>query len=112
MIVLSLVFILQFIFFAAFEQAGGLMTIYTSEKVDRMLFGMEVPASIFQAANPLFIILFGTLVATYWLNRKKAGKQASSIYKIALGTILTGVGFLLMDGAVLQADAVGKAAAV
>ena len=112
MIVLSLVFILQFIFFAAFEQAGGLMTIYTSEKVDRMLFGMEVPASIFQAANPLFIILFGTLVATYWLNRKKAGKQASSIYKIALGTILTGLGFLLMDGAVLQADAVGKAAAV
>jgi POT family proton-dependent oligopeptide transporter len=109
--VLLLVFALQIVFWAAFEQAGGLMTIYTSEKVDRMLLGMEIPASIFQAANPLCIILFGTLVANYWLNRRKARKQASSIYKMAIGTIITGLGFLLMDGAVLQAETAGKAAA-
>lgn len=111
MIVLSFICLLQFVFIVAFEQAGGLLTIYTSEKVDRMFLGMQIPASIFQAANPLFIILFGTLVATYWLKRKKQNKQASAIYKIAIGTILTGLGFLLMDGASLEAETAGKAAA-
>lgn len=110
-VVLLLAFLIQIVFWAAFEQAGGLMNLYTSEKVDRMLLGFEIPASIFQAANPLFILLFGTLVANYWLNRRKQRKQASSIYKMAIGTMIMGTGFLLMDGAAMQAASSGKAAA-
>jgi POT family proton-dependent oligopeptide transporter len=110
-VVLLLVFLLQIVFWAGFEQGGGLMNLYTSEKVDRMIMGFEIPASIFQAANPLFIILLGTLVANYWLNRRKQRKQASSIYKMAIGTMVMGAGFLLMDGAAMQAASSGKAAA-
>ena len=47
-IVLLISFLLIIAFFAAFEQAGGLMNIYASEKTDRMLLGWQVPATWFQ----------------------------------------------------------------
>lgn len=103
--VLLLSFIIVIIFFAAFEQAGGLMNIYTMEKVNRMIFGFEIPASIFQAANPFFIMCFGTVVASYWVHRHKKNKESSSLFKMAIGTMVMGSGFLLMAGAALEVDA-------
>jgi POT family proton-dependent oligopeptide transporter len=55
-IVLLLSFLIVIVFWGAFEQAGGLMNLYTKDKVNRMLFGMEIPASVFQSLNPLFIM--------------------------------------------------------
>ena len=56
-IVLILSFLMVIVFFGAFEQAGGLMNIYASEKTNRMLMGWEVPASWFQSLNAFFIIV-------------------------------------------------------
>ena len=109
MVVLLLSFIIIIVFWGAFEQAGGLMNIYTNEKVDRSLLGWTVPTSWFQALNPLFIMIFGTVVAAYWVKRQLKGKEASTLFKMALGTIIMGTGFLLMSGASLQAHEAGKA---
>lgn len=100
-IVLLLSFIIVIIFWGAFEQAGGLMNIYTKEKVDRFvdfgfLFSGEIPASVFQSVNAIFIIMFGTIVAGFWAWRKRKGGQASSLFKMAVGTMIMGVGFLFM----------------
>jgi len=32
------------VFWAAYEQAGGLMNLYTKEKINRFIFGFEIPA--------------------------------------------------------------------
>jgi POT family proton-dependent oligopeptide transporter len=45
------------IFWGAFEQAGGLMNLYTDAKTDGML-GWQVPTVMFQSLNAGFIILF------------------------------------------------------
>ena len=108
--VLLLSFLIVIVFWGAFEQAGGLMNLYTKEKVDRVLFGLEIPASVFQSLNPLFIILFGTLVANFWYRRQAKGKHSSSLFKMALGTMIMGTGFLFMVGATMQADSTGSAA--
>ena len=108
--VLLLSFLIVIVFWGAFEQAGGLMNIYTSQKVDRMLFGMEIPASVFQSLNPAFIILFGTLVANFWYRRQSAGKHSSSLFKMALGTMIMGTGFLFMVAATKEVEAHGSAA--
>ena len=56
-IVLFISFLLVIVFWGAFEQAGGLMNIYASEKTNRILsfslpyIGNEVPASWFQSLN-------------------------------------------------------------
>ena len=107
--VLLLSFLMVIVFWGSFEQAGGLMNIYTKEKVDRMLLGQMIPASWFQSLNPLFIILFGNLVAAYWAGRKAKGKQSSGVFKMAIGTMIMGSGFLWMVGAAVQLETTAKA---
>ncbi|MCH7773900.1 MAG: peptide MFS transporter, partial [Bacteroidetes bacterium] len=109
MIVLFLSFIIIIVFWGSFEQAGGLMNIYTNSKVDRMLFGWQIPTSWFQSLNPFFIMVFGTLVATFWLKRQRSNKEASTLFKMAVGTMIMGTGFLMMSGASLQSSSDGQA---
>jgi len=109
MIVLFLSFIIIIVFWGSFEQAGGLMNIYTNSKVDRMLFGWQIPTSWFQSLNPFFIMVFGTLVATFWLKRQRSNKEASTLFKMAVGTMIMGTGFLMMSGASLQSASDGQA---
>lgn len=115
-IVLLLSFIIVIVFWGAFEQAGGLMNIYTKEKVDRFVdIGMWqgiIPASVFQSVNAIFIIVFGTIVANFWAWRKRKGGEASSLFKMAVGTITMGVGFLFMAKASLEVLSTGEAALV
>lgn len=101
-IVLILSFLIVVAFWGAYEQAGGLMNLYANSRTDRMFFGFEIPAAAFQSVNPLFIILFGTAVATYWIKRRKKAKEDSSLFKMAIGNIIMGLGFVLMVGAALQ----------
>jgi Dipeptide/tripeptide permease len=100
-VVLLLSFIIVIVFWGAFEQAGGLMNIYTKEKVNRVvhlgfIYDGEIPASVFQAVNAIFIIIFGTIVANFWAWRRKLGSEASSLFKMAIGTKVMGLGFLFM----------------
>lgn len=113
-VVMLLSFIIVIVFWGAFEQAGGLMNIYTMEKIDRNFMGMEIPASVFQSVNAFFIMLFGTAVAGFWANRQLKGKESSTLLKMAIGTMIMGLGFLLMSGAAVEADGseTGKAAMV
>ena len=111
-VVMLLSFIVIVVFWGAFEQAGGLMNIYTMEKIDRSFLGMEIPASIFQSVNAFFIIVFGTTVAGFWASRQIKGKESSTLFKMALGTIIMGFGFLLMTFAAIEVESAdsGKAA--
>ncbi|WP_273274111.1 peptide MFS transporter [Maribacter polysiphoniae] len=109
-IVLILSFLMVIVFFGAFEQAGGLMNIYAKDYTNRMLFGWEVPASWFQSLNAFFIITLGTVVAGYWANRKLKGKEASSLFKMIMGLIIMGTGFLFMTAATAEYQGSGSSA--
>lgn len=109
-IVLFISFLLVIVFWGAFEQAGGLMNIYASEKTNRMLMGWEVPASWFQSLNAMFIIFLGTSVALYWANRKLKGKLSTSLYKMIIGLIIMGSGFFFMTAAAGQYESNGSSA--
>ncbi|MRX48477.1 peptide MFS transporter [Pedobacter puniceum] len=111
--VVFLSFLIIIVFWGAFEQAGGLMNVYADQKTNRMIglsFLPEVPASWFQSVNAIFILLFATLVGTFWIKWAKAGKEASSIFKMAVGVIIMGSGFLFMTAAALEYQEVGKSA--
>ncbi len=109
-IVLLISFLLIIAFFAAFEQAGGLMNIYAKEKTNRMLMGWEVPATWFQSLNSFFIITLGVAVAAFWAKRKLKGTEASSLFKMIIGLGLVGVGFLFMSAAASEYDNTGTSA--
>ncbi|GAB5565583.1 MAG: peptide MFS transporter [Winogradskyella sp.] len=109
-VVLLISFLLIIAFFAAFEQAGGLMNIYAKEKTNRMLMGWEVPATWFQSLNSFFIITLGVAVAAYWAKRKLKGTEASSLFKMIIGLGITGIGFLFMSAAASEYDNTGASA--
>jgi proton-dependent oligopeptide transporter, POT family len=110
-VVVILVLALFVVFFwAAFEQAGGLMNLYTDAKVDRSLFGWQVPTTWFQAINPIFIIGLGPLFAEAWTRLGRKGRDPSIPAKMAMGLFLVSLGFVFMLGASQQSQAAGKAA--
>lgn len=109
-VVLLISFIIVIIFWGAFEQAGGLMNIYTEKYTNREVWGITIPAAVMQSWNPLFIIIFGVPVAAFWHKRKLQGKEASSLFKMMIGLIIMGSGFLWMRGAALQYQEIGQSA--
>ena len=111
-VVLLLSFIMVIIFWGAFEQAGGLMNLYTDTKTDRMLLGWEIPTVMFQSLNAGFIILFATVVAGFWAKRKLKGKEASSIFKMATGIIIMGFGFVFMVFAAMEFEKSGSSSMI
>lgn len=111
-VVLLISFLLVVVFWAAYEQAGGLMNIYTNQKTDRTIgfLNWTVPTSWFQSITSFFIITLATPVAAFWYYRKKKGKESSSIFKMALGVMITGSGFLFMVAASYQFKTEGSSA--
>lgn len=108
--VIFMLFVFVMLFWASFEQAGGLMNLYASEKTNRMLGSFEVPAGWFQSMNPLFIVLLAPLFGMFWVRLSKNGKGGMPTpNKMMLGLLLTGAGFLFMVGAVFDQQAHGKA---
>jgi POT family proton-dependent oligopeptide transporter len=112
-LVLLLSFIMVIIFWGAFEQAGGLMNLYTETKTDRNFFGLfEIPTVMYQSLNAGFIIIFATIVAGFWAKRKLKGKEASSLFKMALGIIIMGFGFLFMVFAAMEFEKSGTSSMI
>ncbi|KAB2824047.1 peptide MFS transporter [Aliivibrio finisterrensis] len=88
------------VFWAGFEQAGGLMNIYSQQYTDRMLGSFEIPAAWFQSLNPFFIIILAPFIAMLWV--KLGPKEPSSPIKFALALFFLAIGFLCMVGAVME----------
>jgi proton-dependent oligopeptide transporter, POT family len=105
--VLLISFLMIIIFWGAFEQAGGLMNLYAKQKMDRMLMGFEIPASWFQSLNAFFIVTLAVVVGGIWMRIKAKGKEASSIFKIAVGILVMGFGFMFMRFAASEYELMG-----
>ncbi|GGE70171.1 peptide MFS transporter [Shewanella carassii] len=88
------------IFWAGFEQAGGLMNLFTNEFTDRFIGTWEVPTTYFQSLNAIFIVVFAPVVASIWI--RLGDKEPNSPVKFALGLFLLAIGFLFMIGAVME----------
>ncbi|NAS12814.1 peptide MFS transporter [Poritiphilus flavus] len=109
-VVLLLSLLMVMVFWGCFEQMGGLMNLYAQEKTNRMFLGWEVPAAWFQGANAGFIILLAVAIANFWARRKLKGKEASSLFKMGVGIIIMGIGFVYMVFASLQYESEGSSA--
>jgi proton-dependent oligopeptide transporter, POT family len=90
------------VFWGLFEQAGGSLNLYTDRYVDRA----GVPASLFQAINPIYIVLFGPLFAALWVWLGRKGWEPSAPAKFGLALVQVGLSFLLF---VWGAQSVGVA---
>jgi len=83
-------------FWVGFEQAGGSLTLFANNSVDRNLLGFIIPASFFQSINPLIIILIGPMIANFWLRVDRSKNNINTPQKMGLGLLLLAGGFFLI----------------
>ena len=93
---------LEPVFWALYEQAGGSFNLYT----DRFTARGDVPASLFQAVNSIYIILLGPVLAWMWTALGRRGLEPSTPAKFGWAIVQVGASFLVF---VLGARAAGAA---
>ncbi len=86
-------FITSVAFWSLYQQQFTVLTVYSDKRLDRSIFGFEMPVSWVQSINPVFIIVFSGIFAALWT--RLGTRQPSTPVKFALGTALMGGAFLL-----------------
>ncbi|WP_410563725.1 peptide MFS transporter [Amycolatopsis sp. cmx-4-61] len=81
------------VFFSLYQQQFTVVTVYADQRLNRDLFGWQMPVSWVNSVNPVFIIVFAPLLAALWT--KLGERQPSTPMKFVIGTVLMGVAFLL-----------------
>jgi POT family proton-dependent oligopeptide transporter len=86
-------FLTSVAFWSLYQQQFTVLTVYSDKRLNRDLFGWEMPVSWVQSINPVFIIVLSGVFAWVWTRLGK--RQPSTPVKFALGAIIMGGAFLL-----------------
>ncbi|MBN9113113.1 MAG: peptide MFS transporter [Pseudonocardia sp.] len=86
-------FLASTVFWSLYQQQFTVLTIYSDTRLDRDLFGWEMPVAWVQSINPVFIIVLSGVFTVIWT--KLGNRAPSTPIKFALGVAIVGVGFLL-----------------
>jgi POT family proton-dependent oligopeptide transporter len=95
-IAILLLMVLSVLFWALFEQAGSSLNLYVDRNVDRSVFGIALPASVFQSLNAIYIVVLAPGLAYVWTWLGQRGLDPSAPAKFGLGLIQLGAGFLVL----------------
>ena len=88
---------LNVVFWAVYEQQGNTLQTWADEKtVWPVILGFQVPATWYQSVNPFFIFAFAPFLDMWWRRRAAVGKEPTSVQKMAFGSLLLGVSFVIM----------------
>ncbi len=87
------------VFWMAFEQAGGTLTLFADKNTDRSALGPEIPASLFQSINPLLIFILAPVFSILWAKLDQSRFKLTSTAKMGLGLVLLGLGCVVMNRA-------------
>ncbi|PJZ30820.1 peptide MFS transporter [Leptospira kmetyi] len=84
------------IFWAVFEQIGSSMNLFIDRHVDRNWFGYDIPTPFFQSLNPLLILVFAPLIASFWTVLARRNWKPDTSTRFAYGFFILGFGFLIL----------------
>jgi POT family proton-dependent oligopeptide transporter len=86
-------FIASAAFWSLYQQQFTVVTIYSDQRLDRNIFGWEMPVSFVQSINPVMIIVLSGVFAALWT--KLGSRQPSTPIKFSAGLAVMGIAFLL-----------------
>jgi len=84
------------IFRGAYEQVGNTVALFADAGIDRVTSLMTIPMTWFQALNPLFVILMTPALLAWYSRRARAGRDASSMQKMATGALTVAASYLIL----------------
>jgi POT family proton-dependent oligopeptide transporter len=84
-------------FWAAFEQAGSSLTFIAANQTDRtFMFGWQMPASMVQVFNGIFVFAFALPFSILWDKLRASGKEPLSTVKQAIGLGLIALSYFII----------------
>lgn len=84
-------------FWAAFEQAGSSLTFIADNQTDRtFLFGWQMPASMVQIFNGLFVVIFAFPFSVLWDKLRAKNSEPLSTVKQSIGLLLIAVSYFII----------------
>ncbi|MEO5944820.1 MAG: peptide MFS transporter [Ferruginibacter sp.] len=83
-------------FWAAFEQAGSSLTFIADNQTDRNFFGWDMPPSMVQIFNGIFVVAFAIPFSILWDKLRAKGKEPISPVKQAIGLALIALSYLII----------------
>lgn len=108
LLMLGLTSLFMIVFWMSFEQAGGTLNLFADNATDRHIFDYEMPATWFQAINPLAIILLGPIFAMLWTRLGQSRWHLPDPAKLAFGMLTISLAFVVMAYAHERAQLFGK----
>jgi POT family proton-dependent oligopeptide transporter len=83
-------------FWAAFEQAGSSLTFIADNQTDRNFFGWQMPASMVQIFNGLFVVALAVPFSILWDKLRAKDKEPISPVKLAFGLLIIAISFFMI----------------
>lgn len=83
-------------FWAAFEQAGSSLTFIADNQTDRNFFGWDIPPSMVQIFNGLFVVMLAVPFSLLWDKLRARGKEPISPMKQAFGLMLIALSYFII----------------
>ena len=83
-------------FWAAFEQAGSSLTFIADNQTDRNIFGWNMPPSMVQIFNGLFVVMLALPFSLLWDKLRANGKEPVSPLKQAMGLAFIALSYFII----------------
>lgn len=83
-------------FWAAFEQAGSSLTFIADNQTDRNFFGWQMPPSMVQIFNGIFVIAFAVPFSMLWDKLRARNREPISPVKQAIGLALIALSYFII----------------
>jgi len=107
-----LLFMISTVFWGLFFEIFLAVNLFTERAVDRILWGHQIPASVFIGLEDIFIILIGPALALMWQKLSESARQGNSLMerwfsipmKFALSLLLLGVSMQVLVFAIGQSS--------
>ena len=96
------------LFRVGYEQSGNVIALWVEHQTDRSLGGLVVPATWFQAINPLLIILGTPFLIRMWDRRTRQYGKANLLRRMAVGCAIAAAAMVLMVGAAALYESTGN----
>lgn len=83
-------------FWAAFEQAGSSLTFIANNQTDRNFLGWNMPPSMVQIFNGLFVVMLAIPFSMLWDKLRASGKEPISPFKQAIGLAVMAIAYFII----------------
>lgn len=83
-------------FWAAFEQAGSSLTFIADNQTDRNFFGWQMPPSMVQIFNGLFVVIFAVPFSMLWDRLRAKDREPISPMKQSFGLALIALSYFII----------------